>query len=112
MAEWRLEWSLRARGDFLDIVEFIAQDSRVNARKAAARLDAAALSLVQFPLRGRVSPELAAKLPLTLRELQVPPWRVLYSVSGSVVKITGVVDGRRDILAWLNREQERFRMDV
>lgn len=108
MADWHVEWSARAREDFLDIVRFIAQDSPVKARRCASRLDMAARSLRQFPLRGRVLPELSDGLPMTLHELAVPPWRLLYSVAGRIVKITGVVDGRRDMIAWLSRERPRF----
>lgn len=108
MADWRVEWSARAQTDFLDILRFIAQDSPANARRIARRIDDAAQSLRQLPLRGRVLPELSEGLPMTLHELAVPPWRLLYSVTGRIVKITGVVDGRRDMLAWLNREQSRF----
>ncbi|HEX7324974.1 MAG TPA: type II toxin-antitoxin system RelE/ParE family toxin [Rhodanobacteraceae bacterium] len=111
MADWRLEWGIRAHGDFLDIVEFIARDSRVNARRVARRLDAAAMSLRQLPLRGRVPHEFPSSFRTTLRELAVPSWRMLYTVKGRIVKIAGVVDGRRDILVWLEREQDRFRLD-
>lgn len=112
MADWHIEWSVRAQDDFLNIIAFIAQDSRENARRIARRLDNAARSLRQFPRRGHALPELSIELPMELRELSVPPWRLLYSIRGRVVKITGTVDGRRDMAAWLNREQSRFTADA
>jgi len=43
-----------------------------------------------------------------LRELIVEPWLLLYRVEKDAVTILGLVDGRRDVVAWLDREQCRF----
>ncbi len=109
MADYRVEWSVEARGDFLDIIGFIAQQSPRNAGRIAARIDEAARALRRFPLRGRRLPELQEGLALEIRENVLAPWRLLYSVDANVVRIIALVDGRRDVVAWLNREQTRFR---
>ncbi len=112
---YRVDWDPDARADLLEIVRFIAKDSTAGARRAAARLSAAASSLTRHPQRGRRVPELAAVPELAdlawaveTRELIVKPWRLTYVIEGRRVRVVAVVDSRRDMVAWLERYLHRL----
>ena len=108
-------WDPQARDDLREIVRFIAEDSPLNARRAAARLISAADSLRQNPQRCRRVPELA-ELPgftdltsvLEVRELIVRPWRLTYAIDGRTVRVVAIVDSRRDMVAWLEHHMHRL----
>jgi len=103
-ARWEVVWSQVALRDLERIVDFIAQDAEVNAAQTLDRLEGAARKLTSSPLRGRVVPELRALALTSLRELVVPPWRLVYRVGARRVLIIGVLDSRRDLeLALLTR---------
>jgi toxin ParE1/3/4 len=93
----RVVWSNAARGDVMTIVDFIAADSGINADKALERLEARARSLDHSPERGRIVPELRWHGILGFKELQEPPWRIVYHHSDGAVIIVGVFDGRRHL---------------
>jgi plasmid stabilization system protein ParE len=57
------------------------------------RLEAAATSLDSLPERGRPVAEVAALGPWL--ELVIPPWRLVYRVDGSDVRVLAVLDSRR-----------------
>jgi len=61
------------------------------------RLLDAAQSLSELEERGRIVPELANP---ALRELQVEPYRLIYSVSEPAVVVLGVLHQRRDFGGW------------
>ena len=50
-----------------------------------------------MPKRGRVPPELVRFRVQLYREIQVPPYRLLYRVHEDRVSVLGVFDGRRDL---------------
>ena len=55
-------------------------------------------SLSASPERGRRVPELRWVGDRTWREIQLPPWRIIYRVTtGRVVEIHAVLDGRRNL---------------
>ena len=113
---FRIKWDPAARADLREIIHFIAQESPLAARRVAAKLTAAALSLHRHPQRGRPVPELSALQDpsaramhdLEVRELIVKPWRLTYVIEGRSVRIVAVVDSRRDMMAWLERHLTRF----
>lgn len=92
-------WTAAARDDVLEIVDYIATHSPINAGKILDRLEARAASLDQFPGRGRISPEVRHLGITSIRELIENPWRIVYEYSGQEreVLIVGVFDGRRDL---------------
>lgn len=112
---YRVTWDPDAGVDLLEIVRFIAEESPLDARRVAARLNAGADSLSRHPQRCRRVPELAA-LPdfaglapaLEIRELIVRPWRLTYAIEGRRVRVAAVVDSRRDMVAWLERHVHRL----
>ncbi len=112
---YRVNWEFAASADLPEIVGFIAKDSPLAAQRAADRLTAAAASLTRHPHRGRHVPELMAMSELAdltrsleIRELIVRPWRLSYVIEGRAVRITAVVESRRDMVAWLERHIDRF----
>ena len=113
---YRVTWDPDARGDLVEIVRFIANNSLMDARRVAARLSARASSLSRHPQRCRRVPELA-ELPdfaglasaLEIRELIVRPWRLTFAIEGRRVRVVAVVDSRRDLVAWLERHMHRLK---
>jgi len=90
-------WSNRAATDFEHIIEYIANDSSVNAFQEFKRIRDKAFSLYRFPQRGRIVPELQAQGVRQYRELIIPPWRVVYRISERSVHGLCVLDSRQNI---------------
>lgn len=66
-------------------------------------LDAAIASLSRSPSRGGYPPELAALGNREYRQLQLPPYRMIYRIAGRKVIIELIADGRRDMRTLLQR---------
>lgn len=86
-----------ARGDLASIIEYIADSSTDAALFALERIERAACSLSTMPLRGPVVPELARMGIQAYRQITVAPWRIVYSVSGTSVRVHAVVDSRSNV---------------
>lgn len=110
VVERHIVWSDAARDDLRAIVFHIAHDSPGNARDVAGRLQRRADALAALPARGRIVPELRRMGERRFREVTEGSWRILYLVEGSCVGVVAVVDGRRDVQAWLNEQAARFQM--
>jgi plasmid stabilization system protein ParE len=94
---YRVEFAAVAEVDLRTIVEFIAANDPVAAAKVLDQIEFRATTLKQMPERGRVVPELAAIGVHTYRELIISPWRMVYRISGTMVYVLAVFDGRRNI---------------
>ena len=90
-------WSDGAFRELDEAIEYVAQDSRQAAVRLLQRLLDAAQSLSELAERGRVVPELDDP---TIRELQVNPYRLVYSVSDTEVVVLGILHQRRDFDRW------------
>lgn len=90
-----VRWTLGAREDLREIVEYIGQDSTAYAAAMAGRLIAAAERLAHHPRLGRVVPEYENE---TIRELIVGSYRLVYRVRGRRVGIVAVVRASRDLI--------------
>lgn len=90
-------WTAVAVADLEAIFAYIAAGSEAAAQEVLGRIDEQAGRLRALPLRGRVVPELAAHGIRTYRELVLPPWRIVYRVDGSSVRIMAVLDARRNL---------------
>jgi toxin ParE1/3/4 len=102
MTRREVVWSQDAQCELDAIVDHIAQDSPLDAMRVFDRLVQQAGKLESFAERGRRIPELGARgKQLPLRELVVPPWRLIYAVQGRHVMVLALVDSRRDFLAWM-----------
>lgn len=102
MAEWRVRWSGAARRDLLAIAQFIADENPTVAVDVIERLHVRAESIGRFPQRGRPLAGYVAHGKREYRELIEVPWRILYWIEAHEVQIVAVVDGRRDVIKWLN----------
>lgn len=109
MAEHRVEWADAARDDLRAIAWHIAQDSLDNALAVADRIDRRAAALVTLSTRGRIVPELRRMAETRYREVIEEPWRIIYLAEGSIIRIAAVVDGRRDVQAWLRERMAHFK---
>ncbi len=90
-------WTETAFKDLEAIVDYISLDSKVAATAVYTRIKDKITSLVSFPLRGRIVPELQFHNIVTYRELIVSPWRIIYRIERDAVYILSVFDGRRNI---------------
>lgn len=90
-------WSNIAENDLKNIVEYIADDSPLNASRIFKRIKQKASSLYTSPERGRIVPEFRDQGILQIRELAISPWRILYRISGKRVLVLSVLDSRRNI---------------
>jgi plasmid stabilization system protein ParE len=86
-------WAPSALDDIESVAEYIARDSVDHAALFIARLIEATDRLAQFPLSGRIIPELGDR---DCRELIYGCYRIMYRIEGDAVWITGVVHGARD----------------
>lgn len=90
-------WSITAESDLLNIVEYIALDSRSTALKTLKSIKTKAKSFYQNPLRGRIIPELQSQGINHYRELIIKPWRVMYKVTENKVYVLSVIDSRQNL---------------
>ena len=89
----KVVWAPSALEDIDSIAEYIARDSADRAALFAIRLFEAVDRLEEFPLSGRVIPEM--KDP-SCREIICGIYRIMYRLEDNEVWITGVVHGARD----------------
>ena len=87
-----IAWSPQAIQDVEAIRAFIAQDSPAYAELIASRLVAAVERLQSFPQSGRIVPE---RQDPTIREIIVPPYRIVYRFQGGLVEIATVFRSSR-----------------
>lgn len=97
---WKVEMLPEADKDVAGIIRFIyRREGSGMAREILKRFRKAKDQLRTLPERGRIVPELRRINILTFRELQIPPYRMMYQISEpeNTVFIHIVVDGRRDL---------------
>ena len=95
--KYDVQWANTAEKDLDSIVGHIAAESVEEALRVLAAVQAKAAALRHFPDRGRVVPELKEKGITLYRELIIPPWRLLYRVSGNTVYVLAAFDSRRNL---------------
>ena len=88
-----ITWSPSALKDVDSIAEYIARDSVDRAALFVLRLIEATDYLQEFPLSGRVIPEINNQ---SCREIIFGAYRIMYSINNNEVWITGIVHGSRD----------------
>lgn len=95
---YRIQWAPIATEDLDDILDFIAvEKSPETAIRIYERIRSRVDSLKSYPRRGRVVPELKDIGLTEYRELISTPYRIFYRITGRLVSILGVLDGRRDL---------------
>jgi len=85
-------WTLRARADLKAIHDYIAKDSRQNAKRVAHEIRRKADALAEPPRVGRKVPELNDP---QLREISAYSWRIIYHLRKDNVFIVTVIHKRR-----------------
>jgi plasmid stabilization system protein ParE len=94
---YKLKWTLNAKNDLLNIVEYIKRDSPSNANDVYLRIKKVAHSSNFFPLKGRVVPELQKEGITLYREVIASPWRIIYKVGNDTVYIMAILDSRQNV---------------
>lgn len=89
--EYNIIWADIAEKDLKNIIEYIADDSTINALKVFNKITEKASSLYSSPDRGRLVPELRDQGILQYRELIHSPWRIIYRISESTVYVLSVL---------------------
>jgi plasmid stabilization system protein ParE len=85
-------WSPQAIRDVESVRIFIAQDSPTYADLVARRIVAAVERLQSFPDSGRIVPERGDP---EIREVIVPPYRIVYRLGSEAAEIVTVFRGSR-----------------
>lgn len=94
---YEVAWAGSALAGLTEAVEYIAKDSPSYAASLAVRADQAAISLSEFPNRGRNVREYRDP---AVRELIVgSKYRLIYHVSAAKVSIIAFVHTARDLAA-------------
>ena len=86
-------WAPSALDDIASIAEYIAEDSAEMASLFVHRLTEATDRLEEFPLSGRMIPEINNP---DCREVIYGTYRIMYHVERNEVWVTGVIHGARD----------------
>jgi plasmid stabilization system protein ParE len=90
-------WSETAENDLVSILEYVAGENPLQARKIFGEIKKRAESLNAFPDRGRMVPELQNQGITLYRELIIGPWHVMYRVSEDSVYVLSVLDSRQNV---------------
>jgi toxin ParE1/3/4 len=95
--KYKIIWASIAENDLINIIEYIADDSKHNALKIFNKIKERVSKLYHFPERGRIVPELKNFGVLQYRELIIPPWRIIYRISEDRVYVLSVIDSRQNV---------------
>lgn len=91
-------WTEIAARDVERLAAYLLEEAPARAGQIVDRIVSLGESLKILPQRGRTPPELRAISDRTWREVQTPPWRIIYRIAGKrTVEIHGVFDGRRSL---------------
>ncbi|MBT4290705.1 type II toxin-antitoxin system RelE/ParE family toxin [Candidatus Falkowbacteria bacterium] len=94
---YKVIWSKTAKLDLETIIEYIAEDSITNALNILSKIKTKTSVLVNYPMRGRIVPELKEYNILQYREIIYKPWRIIYKIAENKVYVVSVIDGRRNV---------------
>ena len=86
-------WAPSALNDVDSIAEFISRDSIDQAALFVSRLFEVTYRLKDFPLSGRIIPEINNQF---CREIIYGSYRIMYKIDGDDVWITAVIHGARN----------------
>lgn len=92
---FRIERTVKARGDLLDIWLSIAVDNIEAADRQLRKIDNAIESLVDYPRSGRLREDILPDARAILRM----PHLIFYRVDeeNQIIQVIRIIDGRRDI---------------
>ncbi|MEK6544637.1 MAG: type II toxin-antitoxin system RelE/ParE family toxin [Elusimicrobiota bacterium] len=101
----KIIWAHEALTDLQAIAEFISKDSESYASALVQETLQVSESLADFPLRGRVVPELK---DTAIREVFVENYRLIYMVKASTVAILALIHDRRDLPALWKKQKRTY----
>jgi len=96
-ARFRVRWSAAARNDLLRILDYALHRYPEQVEALLDQIESKASALRSLPLRGRLVPELVRLGVRDRREIQIPPYRLLYRVAARDVFVLAIFDSRRDL---------------
>ncbi len=88
----KVAWTHRARADLLQIGRYIARNDPSAARRWLARIKWRIAQASEFPLSGRLVPELRSQ---DVREVIDRKYRIVYLVSNDTIVVLTVLEGHR-----------------
>jgi toxin ParE1/3/4 len=91
----KIRWTVGARRDLHEIINYIAEDSPAYAVNFAERIILAIDRLETFPKLGRIVPEYQ---DASVRELIVGNYRIVYRIQGNRIGIAAIAHASRDLL--------------
>jgi toxin ParE1/3/4 len=97
----QVAWTETAWRDLERAADYIAEDSPGYAAALVRRARDQARSLEEMAERGRVVPELDQ---LTVRELIIGSYRLIYEIRDANVYVLGLIHGARDLTAMWDSE--------
>jgi len=101
---YEVRYLASAKKDLFELLEFLAEkESPARARYVLDRIRKLCDELGTMPGRGHVPPELTELGSRKFLELHFKPYRIIYQVSGFVVYVHLICDGRRDMQSLLRR---------
>ncbi len=104
MNKYEVRYLTSAQRDLYDLLSFLAvKESPVRAREVLKQIRKLYGQLESIPYRGHVPPELDALGSKGFLEIHFKPYRIIYQVSGQLVYIHIVCDGRRDMQSLRNK---------
>ena len=89
-----VRWTGPALDDLRTIRQSLSRGSAAKARTLADRIRTGTQRLTELPELGRLVPEFPGS---NLREIIVPPYRIIYTLRTDLVVILRVWHGRRDL---------------
>ena len=90
--DFEVEWSPEATEDLESIAEYIGRDSEFYARAIVAEILAVSRNIREFPLIGRIVPEIGND---RIRERLVYSYRLVYRVEPQRILVVAVIHGKR-----------------
>ncbi len=88
----KIIWTKKAQNQLLSIEEFIAKDNLKVAAKFTDELLTLAETLIEFPEKGRIVPELSQK---NIRELLHKNYRIVYLINRNSIEIVTIFEGHK-----------------
>jgi toxin ParE1/3/4 len=99
--DYRVTWSPEAVEDLESIAEYIERDSTFYARSVVTKIIEASRNIEEFPMIGRIVPELGDS---NIRERFIYSYRLMYQLNKQKILIVAVIHGKR----LLENIEERF----
>ena len=90
-------WTDVAESDLIEIIEYIAEDSPITAKRILKTIRERVEQLCHSPKKYRVVPELLDQGIAIYHEMIVAPWRIIFKMEKRNVFVLSVIDGRRNV---------------